>query len=292
MKILIAFLLFMVPSILAQELVCKVTVNYEGLPVANREILRDFAQVIEDYMNKTKFTDENFDGERIECNMNIFFTSSSETNYNAQLFIGSQRPVYKSPKNSPMFTIMDNNWSFFYERGQSVYRNESVYDPITSFLDFYALLLIGYDTDSFEQLGGTPFYSKALDIVNLGAASKFSSSWQRATGTYSKRALVEDLLNEKYRPFRESFFSYHYNGIDMYTSDKLLAQKSIAGLVTTLENMRSKIDINSILIKTFFDAKHGEIIEYMRDYPDKDVFKILRKVDPPHAAKYDEAVRS
>jgi hypothetical protein len=293
MKFIIVFIILLTAIIYPQEINCKVSINYEALPIQNREIMKDFAGLIESYINKTKFTSENFDGEKIECTFNIFFTSASgETNYNAQLFIGSQRPVYKSQKSSPMLTILDNNWSFFYERGQSLYQNQSVYDPITSFLDFYAYLVIGYDLDSFEEQGGTQYFSRAMDIVNLGAAGKYSAGWQKSTGTYSRRGLVEDLLNEKYRPFRESFFNYHFNGIDLYTTSKLEAQNNIAGLVNTLEQMRSKIDINSILIKTFFDAKHGEIIDYLKDYPNKDIFQILRKIDPQHAAKYDEAIKS
>jgi hypothetical protein len=38
------------------------------------------------------------------------------------------------------------------------------------------------------------YYSRAMDIVNLGASSKFSSGWLKTTGSYSRRGLVEDLL--------------------------------------------------------------------------------------------------
>jgi hypothetical protein len=55
--------------------------------------------------------------------------------------------------------------------------------------------------------------------------------------------------------------------------------------------LRSKIDINSVLIKVFFDAKSGEIIENLKTYPDKSVFKKLRKIDPSHGLKYDEATQ-
>ena len=47
---LIIFLLFNI-TILAQELNCRVDVNYESLPVNNRELLADFSSVIENYMN-------------------------------------------------------------------------------------------------------------------------------------------------------------------------------------------------------------------------------------------------
>jgi hypothetical protein len=290
MKFLLFFLLLLPAVNFAQELNCRVSVNFEALQILNREKLNDFAQNIESYMNKTKFTNENFSGEKIECTLDIYFTgASSETNYNAQLFIGSRRPVHRSPKDSPMFTILDNSWNFSYEKGQGFYQSQSVYDPITSFLDFYALVIIGYDLDSFEELNGTAYYSRAMDIVNIGASSKFSAGWLKTTGSYSRRGLVEDLLNEKYRSFREGFFNYHYNGIDLYTTNKEEAQDNIAGFVESMEKI--KIDISSTLIKTFFDAKYGEIIEYLRDYPNKEVFKTLKRIDPPHSAKYDEVMK-
>ncbi len=44
------------------------------------------------------------------------------------------------------------------------------------------------------------------------------------------------------------------------------------------------------MIRVFFDAKYGEFIELLRSYPDKIVFQKLKKIDPSHAAKYDELV--
>ena len=95
------------------------------------------------------------------------------------------------------------------------------------------------------------------------------------------------MLNDKYRPFREALFIYYY-GIDEYQVNKKAAQEKIVNLVNVLSTMKSKIDINGVLIRTFFDSKYGEFIEVLRDYPDRDVFVKLKKIDPSHTAKYDE----
>ena len=55
--------------------------------------------------------------------------------------------------------------------------------------------------------------------------------------------------------------------------------------------MQKKTGINSVLIKQFFDTKNGEIVDLLRDYPDPTIFQRLKKIDPPHAAKYDETLR-
>lgn len=283
------FILLLSSVTLAQELNCKVTVNYESIPVVNRELLADFAQTIEDYLNKTRFS-EKWEGDKIECAFNIFFIgASSDVNYSAQAVITSQRPVFNSEKNSLMLSINDGQWSFIYEKNQTLYPTQSVFDPLTSFLDYYAYIIIGSDMDSYDELAGNPFFTKAFDIVNLGANSGFRTGWEKSSSSYSRRGLVEDLLNEKYRPFREAYFHYHYNGLDIMTDKKPHAIKNIIKLVDILEVLRSKVDINSVLLKTFFDSKSGEIIESFKTYSDKSIFKKLRKIDPSHALKYDEA---
>lgn len=290
MKYLFFVLIIYSNIVFGQELNCKVTVNYEGLPSVNRELLADFAGVVENYMNTTQFTAEAWDGQRIDCSLNIFFTSSSGDNdYVAQVVVVSTRPVYKSTRQSPMLTINDPTWSFRYVKNQALYFNQSTFDPITSFLDYYANIIIGFDWETWAELGGTQYYKKAYDIVNLGANSVNKKGWERSNSSYSRWGLCEDLLNDKYRPFREAFFVYHY-GVDEYQVNKKAAQDKIINLVDVLTDMKSKMDINSVLIRLFFDAKNGELIQLLKDQHDKLVFDKLKKIDPPHAGKYDEVL--
>ena len=292
MKTLAALFLLLNVSILSQELNCKVTVNYESLPVVNREYLINFASEVEDYMNKTKFTGQNWDVSKIDCSLNIIFTgASSETNYSAQAIVVSQRPIYNSTDNSLMLVVNDNAWSFPYQKGQSLFFSGSSFDPLTSFLDFYGNLIIGYDTDSYEKLGGSRYYNEAFRILGIAQASAYNTGWTTTGGSYSRRAMLENLLNDKYRAFREAFYDYHYNGLDMYVKQKQKALQQIASVVLTIDGMLSKLNVNSVLIKSFFDAKHKELIQYLKDYPDKDIFKVLKRVDPPHSAKYDEMLK-
>lgn len=289
MKTLVIILSFNL-TILAQELNCRVDVNFESLPVNNRELLADFAGVIESYMNTTRFTSIDW-GQKIDCSLSIFFTAaSSDVDYTAQIVVVSQRPIYQSTNNSPVLTVNDGQWQFKYERGQALYSNQATFDPLTSFLDFYAMVIIGMDEDTWEQLGGTPYFKRAQDIVNLGANSRSSLGWQSSSSVYNRWGLVYDILSETYAAFRNSIFDYYY-GIDIFSQNQPLAQQKIASLVDVLWNMYQKAgSINSVFVRTFFDAKSGEIIDRMRDYPDNEIFAKLKKIDPPHSAKYDALV--
>ncbi len=291
MKYLIILLFSFSLVINAQELNFKVRVNVENLETYYRDLLENFASSVEDYMNKTKFYDGEWEGNKIEGSMDIFFISgSNEVNYSAQVVITSQREIYNSINYTRMLTVSDNNWSFRYERGQQFYKYETSFDPLTSFLDFYAYLVIGFDLDSYSELAGTPYFSKALDIVNFAVTGGASSSWLSTSGSYSRRRLVEELLDERYRPFREGIYDYFY-GVDVYSQSKKVAQREIVKFVDKVAAIKDKIDIRSVLLKTFFDTKYGEIIEKLKGYQDKrGILLKLKKIDPAHSAKYDEAM--
>jgi hypothetical protein len=287
------FSLFLFAGVLfAQELQFKVTANYENLPVYNKEVLGGFARTIQEYLNNTKFSGRTFDAEnRIQCTLNIYFTGASDqTNYTAQVFLSSQRPIYNSPRSSLMLKIIDNSWSFNYEKGQSLYFYPNTFEPITAFLNFYAYLILGIDEDSYKAGEGTEYFKKAFDMCSLGQNGKYSKGWEKNSSVYSRRGIIDDLLSEKFRPFREACFDYHYNGLDLMSKNKVNAQNKIANLVNVLDVMKKKSDIKGVLVNSFFEAKYSEIIENLKDYPDKEVFKKLKKIDPPHASKYDEAL--
>jgi len=272
----------------SQEINCSVIVNYQNVPVQNRELLVDFKNVVENYMNTTRFTNVNWDGDKIECSMNIFFTSASgEVEYGAQIVVVSQRPVYQSTRNSALLTINDAAWSFRYEVGQSMYANLDAFDPLTSLLDFYALIIIGFDMDTWEEFGGTPYFKKAFDIVNLASTSSNKNGWLPSNNIYSRWGLVSDALNEKYAAFRSAIFDYHY-GIDIFAQNKEVGQAKIVELIDVLYDLYERTGlVKSVFIQTFFNAKYGEITDHLIGYSDRTIFTKLKKIDPSHAGRYD-----
>jgi len=274
----------------SQELNCSVIVNYQNVPVQNRELLVDFKNVVENYMNTTRFTNVNWDGDKIECSMNIFFTSASgEVEYGAQIVVVSQRPVYQSTRNSALLTINDAAWSFRYEVGQSMYANLDAFEPLPSLLDFYALIIIGFDMDTWEEFGGTPYFKKAFDIVNLASTSSNKNGWLPSNNIYSRWGLVSDALNEKYAAFRSAIFDYHY-GIDIFAQNKEVGQAKIVELIDVLYDLYERTGlVKSVFIQTFFNAKYGEITDHLIGYSDRTIFTKLKKIDPSHAGRYDLA---
>ncbi|MDR3627228.1 MAG: DUF4835 family protein [Ignavibacteriaceae bacterium] len=292
MKSFIVALLLFSSVAFAQELNCSVTVNLANLAPSDRPLISGFDVAVKDYMNKTKFSSGDWQNDKITCAFTILLlTASNDGNFSAQVIVTSSRPVYQSNKTLQMLRINDGNWQFTYQKGQGLVANQSAFDPLTSFLDYYANIIIGYNEDSWDELGGTSFFNKAYKLCNLANSTTFSKGWSRS-GMYSRQALAEDILNDKYQPYREAYYQLYY-GIDYYENkreDVKKAQDVIVGAINTIAGMRNQIDFSSIVLRTFFDASSGTIVNYLTSYPDKSIFKTLKLIDPSHTSQYDAAI--
>ncbi len=60
-------------------------------------------------------------------------------------------------------------------------------------------------------------------------------------------------------------------------------------LINNIATLKNTGMGRSSLLNVFFDAKAGEIISYLKDYPDKTIFETLKKIDPSHITKYLQA---
>lgn len=293
MKHVIFFLIFLPVFIYAQELNVTVTVNTDHLRSEEKDRVESFANDVQNYLNRNKYSDGDFQGAKIQCNLMILFSSAAnETDYNAQVVVTSERPVYGTNKNSLMLQILDDNWKFSYQKGQAMYYDRNQYDPLTSFLDFYAYLIIGFDADSYDPQGGDKYFLRAVDVAMTGSSKGPNQGWDVTSASYNRRRLLEDLTSEKYHEFRQDYFQYHYNGIDLFAKHKDRAQANIAKLVTGLFQQKDKMDPRSVLLRIFFTAKCSEIIDYLKDYPKKeDILEKLKIIDPAHISKYNEALK-
>lgn len=271
----------------AQELDCTVQVNYESVPTTNKERLSNFAGDVSDYLNNYKWGSENLP-QKVKCTLNIFVQSvTGEDTYQAQVFVGSQRPIFNSEKSSAVVRLLDESWSFTYVKNRPFSHNPYSYNDLASFLDFYAYVIVGYDYDTYEKLSGTPFFQRAADVASLGRSSG-QKGWELTTGTYSRAQLLNEILNPKFEPVRVASYDYHYTGLDSLSTDPARAYGNILGALESIGKARKQIDPRNLVIKAFFEAKHLEIADLFRHYPDQSVYLTLGIIDPSHVKTYEE----
>jgi hypothetical protein len=271
----------------AQQIECTIKVNYESVGAANKDLLINFEEDVRSYMNNYQWGPEQLD-EKIRLSLDIFIQSATgENKYMAQVAIGSQRPILDANRNTAVVRLFDEAWEFTYFKERPINHAPHSFSDLASFLDFYACVALGYDYDTYDPMGGTPWFQKASDIASLGRTSS-QKGWQQATSGYSRAQLVTDLLNPTVGPIREASYQYHFAGLDSLSANR---QRGLANIVRAIERIgiaRKTLDPRNLAFKGFFDAKYLEIAEVLREYPDRAVYLTLGRVDPSHQSTYEE----
>jgi hypothetical protein len=220
--------------------------------------------------------------------MSIFFLSGTADNrYSARVFIGSQRPIYRSNKGTLLLRLFDDKWDFTYNPGQAFRHNETQFDALLSFLDFYACLIIGYDADTYAELGGTQYIQRASDIAARGG-SENSTGWAKTGTSYSRQQVVEDLLNSKYASIRRAYFIYHFHGLDMLETSQNRALDNMLYAIDLIGKAQKAENTALLLARVFFEAKYQEIADRFADYPDRSVIGKFADYDPTHQRDYEQ----
>ncbi|CAN0482877.1 unnamed protein product, partial [Phaeothamnion confervicola] len=164
---------------------------------------------------------------------------------------------------------------------------------LTSMLAFYAYLVIGLDYDSFSELGGTPYFQKALTVVN-NAQSANRPGWQSLGSIRNRYWIIENLLNPQMVDVRRTLYSYHRLGLDAF--DKTPDQ-SRQVILTGLKSIRKAKDINpnAILIISFFDAKSKELANIFSDGQltlRREAYDLITAMDPSNQGTYAKMIKN
>jgi len=276
----------------AQELQATVSINYQQVSNGNPQLFANLEKQVKEFLNTTKWTDKQFnDIEKIECNFFINITSYNSNNFEATLQVQSSRPIFNSTFSSPIVNINDKNFSFrFIEFEAMVYDQNSFNSNLVSVLAYYANLIIGMDMDSFALKGGTKYLGIASNIVNVAETSGYKG-WSQTEGTNNNRNfLISDLLSATFLPYRTAMYQYHRLGLDTMADDLLKSKEAIATSISTLAEIQ-KVRPNSLLARTFFDAKADEIVSIFAEGPRMDnakLLEILQRISPLNSQKWNK----
>jgi hypothetical protein len=292
--LVIVILLLSFKPIFAQEIQSNVYCNIEQVPAANKDYLQDFEKRIENYINNHRWIGKNYEQDKIKVSIQIVFFAASENTYNAKVVFQSLRPIFdgdkKSEKTTKMIQFLDDKWEFSYQKDQAMDHEERRFDPLTSFIDFYMFIILGYDSDTYDkELAGTPIFERAQQLCQMAAGYGSSSGWKKVSGgSYGRWDLIEELLSPQYTPVRKAFFNYHFNGLDCKSTNSKEAFQTVIKAIEDIGNVKTMLNTGSIIIRTFFDLKYQEIADFFKDYEDKSIYTKLAEIDKTHYKTYDD----
>lgn len=296
-KLLWCIVLFLPFVANAQDFNCRVQVIYPQIQVANTQRFKNLENSIREFINNRKWSSDKIQpNERIEWSLTINVTEfdNASSSFKATAQIQSSRPVFNTGYNSVLLNQEDNNWQFEYIDFQAMNFVEGTYtDNLTSLVAYYIFLVMGMDADSFKKEGGTEYYNRAYNVM-LAAQQRNMPGWQVTdAGNKNRYWLIENILNDRFKPVREAYYRYHIKGMDVMNKDIEEARLEITASLQLLQKVW-KIMPNSMLLKVWFNAKVNEIVNiYCKALTtDKNkIIDILKEADPANANKYD-AIRT
>lgn len=286
--------LFLVP-IRAQEIKCTVTVNSDQIEGSNKQVFETLKLAIEEYMNTNRWTNMTYaEQEKIECNMLLVVKAFEDNMFTCEMTLQSKRPVYGTAYTTPLLNFMDKQFNFTYQEFDRIeYQQNQFTTNLTAMLAYYCYLIIGHDQDSFQRLGGTPFFQACEDIVNACQSASMDQSeqkgWLAFDSNRNRYALINNLLDEAFKKYRNYYYEYHRLGLDEMSGNVTNGRARIAeGMPVLKEAYRARPA--TYVINTFLDAKADELADIFAKGTDKEkkaVYEILMDIDPTRQSTYD-----
>lgn len=296
------FLCFLVTTLatstgVAQELNCIVTVNVgPKVQTTDRTVFTDMKNAFQQFMNTRKWTNDTYlPHEKINCSILININDMPAIGFfSASVQIQAARPVYNTNYNSLIFNFADRDWEFEYLESQPLEYNDNTFTSnITSLLAFYAYIILGMDYDTFSELGGTPYFQRALQVVN-NAQSSNRPGWQSVGSIRNRYWLIENIINTQFSDFRRAYYSYHRLGLDTFDQNADASREVILKGIKDIKKVRD-INPNAILIIAFFDAKGRELANIFSEGQlsvRREVHDLITTMDPSNRSSYEKIIRN
>jgi hypothetical protein len=278
----------------AQELKCNITVNSSQVQnIVSRQVFETLKNSINELMNNTKWTNLTFtQSERIDCSIGIVFKTVTDNIFSCEMQIQSRRPIWSSSYSSTLLNLRDPAVNFTYYEFDPLQVSATYENNLVAVLAYYAYIIIGYNLDSFQKLGGTGCFTLAEQIVNLSQSRSEpeGAGWKAFDKNGKRYELVNNLLDERFKKFREYVYDYHRLGLDNMISNVANARAKIAEGLPILKEV-NKLQPQSIAIISFIDAKVDELINIFSKHGSQkekdDAYKILTDLNPSNTSRYD-----
>lgn len=260
------FVILAALNLRAQELNMSVEINTSRLDGTNKAVFDNLKQAANTFMNERQWTNTQYaNAEKIKCNITIIINKyNNDTGQtNCEAYISAQRPVFGSSYNTTTFSKKDKDFDFFYhEFDQLEFNEDNIENSLTALLAYYAYLIIGIDMDTMAPLGGTEMLEKAMTVVN-NSQNLNVKGWKSFDDNANRFGIVNDLLEEKFAPFRQMQYKYYREGLDNMAENSDLARNAITESISLLKEARENKSL-SVWPQVFSEYKRDELVGIYR----------------------------
>jgi hypothetical protein len=199
----------------------------------------------------------------------------SQTTINAQAIISNKMDQYYYAKGV----------QFPYSRGRKIYYT-TFFDPLASFLDYYAFMFIATELDTWNYMGGTSFFNRAIAMADLGKDSDWPQGWD---DRWKKARKIKN--NEYLRSMRFNYFTAWYTYNYDEELDITIIEDSMNTFYESLKEIDKKLGSNKETLQ-FLAAYHVNISELLYALKIKKGLELLRFYDHDHKNVYESYLKN
>ena len=252
----------------------NVDLDMRRLSEGDRQLFNSIVEDMKQYYLNTLFSPE-VDDLKMSIDFHLVLESvsrgGSQTTINAQAIFTNKRDQYFYAKGI----------QFPYSKGQKIIYTPSFdLDPLASFLNYYAFMFIATNLDTWEYMGGTSFYNRAIELSDLGKDSDWPNGWD---DRWKKARKIKN--NQYLRSMRFSYFEAWYIYKYAEEPDKNVIETFMNTFYKDLQEINEKLGSNKETLK-FLDAYHVNIADLMAALNMREGLKLLILYDHDHKKVY------
>ncbi|MEA1881335.1 MAG: DUF4835 family protein [Candidatus Marinimicrobia bacterium] len=176
----------------------------------------------------------------------------------------------------------DKALQFYFSPGGAIHFDPVIFDPLGSFLAFYAYSVMAGYMDTYEFYGGNHAYDQAREIALRGIASDFPKGWS------SRVQLLKEVTGNK--GLREARFAY-YVAMDLFDQGKPdAALKEFGLMMDGLKKVVYGFPVGRM--QYFLKAHTRDITHRLTILGQAQHLRYLADIDPEHKKIYLRDIRN
>jgi len=247
------------------------------LSEGDRQLFTTLSEDIENYFLNTQFSATTNDLEMI-VDIRLVLESvsqgGSQTIINAQAIFSNKMDQYFYAKGI----------QFPYFQGRKMFYT-TVFEPLASFLDYYAFMFIAAEMDTWEYMGGTSFFNRAIEISDLGKDSDWSTGWD---DRWKKSRKVKS--NQYLRSMRFNYFKA-LDALEAEDVDITIVNTAMNTFYEEMLVLDKKLGSNKETLH-FLRAYHESVAELMGMFDLRDALELLLIYDHDNKEVYESYLKN
>jgi hypothetical protein len=252
-----------------------VTMDDRLLKNDDRQILINLKNEISRFFINNSW-DEEWSDLEIKLNIQIIFegtaTKNGKKNFLAQALISTNEDQ----------RFFDNSLQFHFNQGSSLYYDPVMFEPLPSFLAYYANMILAGEIDTYEPNAGSKQYEIARSIALRGTSSNFPKGW-------SKRVQLTDDMSSNYG-LRKARFAYYY-ALDLFKDGEI--EESINQfnlMIKGIDEVYDRIPREHYTLY-FLKSHASELSQILQILRQNNILQILMELDPSNRDIYEDGLK-